>query len=49
MHKTKIQSTKTYGMQTHRCREQTCGCQGKEGAEEGRNGRLGLAEVNYYT
>ena len=35
--------------QTHRYREQTCGCQGEGGIGEGRNGSLGLAEANYYT
>ena len=34
--------------QTHRHREQTCGCQGRGGAEEGRTGKVGLADVNYY-
>ena len=33
--------------QTHRHREQTCGCQGREGVEEGRIGSLGLADANY--
>ena len=32
--------------QTHRYREQTCGCQG--GVREGRFGSLGLAGANYY-
>ena len=32
--------------QTHRCREQTCGCQGGERVGEGWNGRLGLADAN---
>ena len=32
--------------QTHRHREQTCGCQG--GVGEGRTGSLGLADANYY-
>ena len=31
--------------QSHRHREQTCGCQEAEGVEEGRTGNLGLAEV----
>ena len=35
-----------YKKQTHRYREETCGCQGQGG--EGRNGSLGLAEANYY-
>ena len=34
--------------QTHRHREQTCGCQGGGGAEEGWIGGLRLADVNYY-
>ena len=34
--------------QTHSYREQTCGCQGGGGVEEGRNGSLGLAEANDY-
>ena len=34
--------------QTHRHREQTCGCQGVREVGEGRNGNLGLAEANYY-
>ena len=33
--------------QTHRHREQTCGCQGG-GLEEGCIGGLGLADANYY-
>jgi len=33
--------------QTHRHREETCGCQGGR-AGEGRNGSLGLAAANYY-
>ena len=38
--------------QTHRHREQTCGCQGAEGVEEewiGWIGSLGLADENYHT
>ena len=34
--------------QTHRHREQTCGCQGGGGIEEGWTGSLGLADANYY-
>ena len=34
--------------QTHRYREQTCGCQGGGEVGEGRKGSLGLAEANYY-
>ena len=34
--------------QTHRHREQTCGCKGAEGWGEGKTGSLGLADVNYY-
>ena len=34
--------------QTHRHREQTCGCQGEEEVEEGGIGSLGLADANYY-
>ena len=34
--------------QTHRHREQTCGCQGGRGVEEGWIGSLGLADANYY-
>ena len=34
--------------QTHRHREQPCGCQGGRGVEEGRIGSLGLAGANYY-
>ena len=34
--------------QTHRRREQTCGFQGEEGAQEGWIGSLGLADANYY-
>ena len=33
--------------QTHRQREQTCGCQGWGGEEW--TGNLGLADTNYYT
>ena len=32
--------------QTHRHREQTCGCQGGESGGEGRIGTLGLAGAN---
>ena len=31
--------------QTHRHREQTCGCQGGQGVGKGRIGSLGLAEA----
>ena len=34
--------------QTHRHREQTCGCQ-EGGVGEGWIGSLGLADANYYT
>ena len=34
--------------QTHRHREQTCGCQGVGGGGEGKIGSLGLADANYY-
>ena len=34
--------------QTHRDREQTCGCQEGGGLEEGRIGSLGLADTSYY-
>ena len=36
--------------QTHRHREQTCGCQGGGGRAVGeeRTGNLGLADANYY-
>ena len=34
--------------QTHRHREQTCGCQGG-GVWEGWSGSLGLADAKYYT
>ena len=34
--------------QTHRLREQTCGCQGRGWLGEGSNGSLGLADANYY-
>ena len=33
--------------QTHRHREQTCGCQGA-GEGEGWTGSLGLVDANYY-
>ena len=32
--------------QTHRHREQTCGCQGGGGVGKGRTGSLGLADAN---
>ena len=34
--------------QTHRHREQTCGCQGEEGVGKGWTGCLALADANYY-
>ena len=34
--------------QTHRHREQTCGCQGGGRVEEGQSGSLGFADPNYY-
>ena len=34
--------------QTHRRREQTCGCQGGGVMREGWSGSLGLADANYY-
>ena len=34
--------------QTHRHREQTCGCQRGKGMGEGRIGTLVLADANYY-
>ena len=34
--------------QTHRHREQTCGCQGGEDLGEAWVGSLGLADENYY-
>ena len=34
--------------QTHRCREETYGCQGGVGVGEGWSGNLGLAVTNYY-
>ena len=43
-----IMNLSTKQKQTHRHREQTCGCQGSGGAEEGRTGKVGLADVNYY-
>ena len=35
--------------QTHRHREQICGCQGEGTMGEQWVGRLGLADANYYT
>ena len=35
--------------QTHRCREQTCGCQWGGGMGEGWIGSLGLSDANSYT
>ena len=37
-----------YETETHRHREQTCGCQGGEEVGEGWSGSLGLADANYY-
>ena len=37
-------STKQMNKQTHRHREQTCGCQGQGWG----TGRLGLEDVNHY-
>ena len=34
--------------QTHRLREQTCGCQGVGGMRKGWTGSLGLADANCY-
>ena len=34
--------------QTHRHREETCGCQGGGEVEDGWSGSLGLADANYY-
>ena len=34
--------------QTHRSKEQTCGCQGGRWVGEGKIGSLGLTEANYY-
>ena len=34
--------------QTHKHREQTCGCQGGGELGEGWSGSLGLADANYY-
>ena len=34
--------------QTHRHREQTCGCQREGGVGEGSTGSLGLVDTNYY-
>ena len=34
--------------QTHRYREQTCGCQGGLGEGEGWTGSLWLVDANYY-
>ena len=35
--------------QTHRHREQTCGCQGVGRGEEGWTRSVGLADANHYT
>lgn len=37
----------TKNKQTHRQREQICGCQEGGGVEEGQTGSLGLADANY--
>ena len=37
----------TQQKQTHRHREQTCGCQGGWGMGEGRTGSLGFTDTNY--
>ena len=34
--------------QTHRHREQTCGCQGVWWGKGGKEGGAGLAEIKYY-
>ena len=34
--------------QTHRCRDQICGCQGGGGMGEEWTGSLGLTDPNYY-
>lgn len=34
--------------QTHRDREQTCGCEGESGGGRGSIGCFGLADVNQY-
>ena len=34
--------------QTHRHRDQTCGCQGGGGEREGWTGNLELVDANYY-
>ena len=34
--------------QTHRHREQACGCQRRVGEEEGCSGRLASADADYY-
>ena len=38
----------TKQIQTHRYREQTCGCQGGGGWGREWSGSLGLADVSYY-
>ena len=35
-------------IQTHRHGEETFGCQGGEGRERNKTGRLGLINANYY-
>ena len=44
----KMFSTFITQKQTHRHREQTCGCQGGVRVREGWSGSLGLADANYY-
>ena len=34
--------------QTHRCREKTCGCQGRTVVGQGWIGSSGLADTKYY-
>ena len=34
--------------QTHRYREQTCGCQGEDGVERGMNWEFGIVNSNSY-
>ena len=34
--------------QTHRHRQQTCGCQARDGEGKVCTGNLGLVDVNYY-
>ena len=42
-------NSSTKQKQTHRHREQICGCQGGGRGGEGWIGSLGLADANYYT